>query len=167
MRWLLYLSVFSAICCVSYCAQECNKPKQADTITPKINALQAIADSLQAVIDTMQPVRIEKVRTAVKWREKYIHDTLRIQHFDTACPELVGEVAALWQVVRYDSAMIDHMGSVIRLQDSVIDLHEVRYQQQAEKFEAVNKAQKKALRNARLLNYGLGAALIFAVLSSR
>lgn len=160
MRWFYGLAIIAAAFCVVYGGRQCH------TIPVKSDSLQRIIAAYRDKVDSMKEVNAElllnrevKVKQVTVWRERWRHDTALITHYDTTCPELVKENRMLWEIVNDDSLIIGNQGAVIRLQDSVIETQEQRIAVIQAQHKAEMKAQKKALRIARLLNYGFGAAL--------
>lgn len=164
MRWFYALAIIAAAFCVVYGGRQCH------TIHVESNSLQRIIanyrdriDSLKEINDELLLNREVKYVEVIKMKEKRVYDTAIIRHYDTACPDLVKENRMLWEIVTDDSLIIGNQGQVIRLQDSVIEKQQQQMDGMEQRHKAEMKAQKKALRIARLLNYGLGAALTLSL----
>lgn len=160
MRWFYGLAIIAAAFCVVYGGRQCH------TIPVKSDSLQRIIANYRDKVDSMKEVNAElllnrevKVQAVTVWRERWRHDTALITHYDTTCPELVKENRVLWEIVTDDSLIIDNQGQVIRLQDSVIEKQQQRMDGMEQRHRLEMKAQKKALRIARLSAGGLAALL--------
>lgn len=157
---LLVLTLLTAVFVFGIVFKECGKttyiaPDKTDSLQTVIEIQQGKADSLKAIIEDLLIDREVKLIEVVKIRNKYIHDTVTLKHYDTACPELVAENSLLWEIVKDDSVVINSCGQVVRHQDSVIKAQDEVITIQTDKVSELKKElsreQKKALRNARLL----------------
>lgn len=165
MRWFYALAVIAAAFCIVYACRQCQTPVvHSDSLQRIVEAYRDKIDSLKEINDELLLNREVKVKSVTVWRERWRHDTALIKIYDTACPELVKENAMLWEIVTDDSLIIGNQGAVIRWQDSVIGLQEQRIEAAEQTHKADMKAQKKALRIARLSAGGLAALLGLSLL---
>lgn len=163
---LLIVILLTAVFVFSISFLECGK----NVTLRSDDSLQKVVMYYRDKVDSMKEINAElllnrevKYVEVIKMREKRVYDTAIIRHYDTDCPDLVKENRMLWEIVTDDSLIIGNQGNVIRLQDSVIETQEQRIEQIQQRHNAEIKAQKKALRIARLLNYGLVAALTLSL----
>ena len=165
MRWFYALAIIAAAFCVVYGGRQCHTiPVESDSLQRIIANYRDRIDSLKEINDELLLTREVKVQAVTVWRERWRHDTALITRYDTTCPELVKENRMLWEIVNDDSLIIGNQGTVIRLQDSVIETQQQRIAVIQERHKAEMKAQKKALRIARLSAGGLAALLGLSLL---
>jgi hypothetical protein len=141
VRWLVIVYAITGILLASYAFKECRTTKATYS---NIDSLKSVIDSLNEVKDNVIFEREIKLQTVVKYRERRLKDTLWNTLHDTVkIAELVNECDSCYKLLQYDSMVFVQYENIVNVQGLVID-------EQSKVIDSMAKANKKALRSARL-----------------
>ena len=139
VRWLVWIYAITGILLASYAFKECRTTKPSN-----IDSLISVIDSLTEIKDNVIFEREVKLQTVVKYRERRLKDTLWNTLHDTVkIAELVNECDSCFKLLQYDSMVFVQYENIVNVQGLVID-------EQGKVIDSLQRANKKALRSARL-----------------
>ena len=152
VRWLVWIYAITGILLASYAFKECRTTKPSN-----IDSLKSVIDSLTEVKDNVIFEREVKLQTVIRYRERRLKDTLWNTLHDTVkIAELVNECDSCYKLLQYDSMVFVQYENIVNVQGLVIE-------EQGKVIDSLQRANKKALRSARLWKViagGLAVGLI-------
>jgi hypothetical protein len=151
VRWLVIVYAITGILLASYAFKECRTTKHT---TSNIDSLRSVIDSLTEVKDNVIFEREVKLQTVIRYRERRLKDTLWKELHDTVkIAELVNECDSCYKLLQYDSMVFVQYENIVNVQGLVID-------EQGKVIDSMARANKKALRSARLWKVVSGGLLV-------